>query len=71
MAIHQVSEILPVEGVALVGLLPAEIQNYTTYGYAISATTKNHELAKKFVASVSAAGASSVILAKGMQPVVN
>ena len=31
IGIHQISEILPVKGVTLVGPLPAEIQNYTTY----------------------------------------
>ena len=31
LGLHQISEILPVEGVRLVGPLPAEIQNYTTY----------------------------------------
>lgn len=31
LAIHQVSEILAVPGVTLVGKLPAEIQNYTVY----------------------------------------
>ena len=67
MAIHQVSEILPVAGVELAGLLPAEIQNYTTYGYGISTTTKSQDLAKKFVASVSAPSAADVIRAKGMQ----
>ncbi len=67
MAIHQVSEILPVAGVELAGLLPAEIQNYTTYGYGISTTTKNLELARKFVNSASAPGAAEVIRAKGMQ----
>ena len=28
---HQISEILPVKGVTLVGPLPAEVQNTTTY----------------------------------------
>lgn len=71
MVIHQVSEILPVEGVVLAGLLPAEIQNYTTYGYGISTDTKNLELARKFVSTVSAPGAAEVIRTKGMQVAVN
>ena len=34
LGLHQISEILPVKGVKLVGPLPAEIQNYTTYAAA-------------------------------------
>ena len=35
IAIHQVSEILPVKGVVLIGELPAEIQSVTTYSGAL------------------------------------
>ena len=35
LGLHQISEILPVKGVKLVGPLPAEIQNYTTYAAAV------------------------------------
>ena len=69
MAIHQVSEILPVSGVVLVGLLPDEIQNYTTYGYGVAADTRLQDLARKFVAALSTPAAAEVIRAKGMQPV--
>jgi molybdate transport system substrate-binding protein len=37
LGLHQISEILPVKGVKLVGPLPAEIQNYTTYAAAVGA----------------------------------
>ncbi len=66
LAIHQVSEILPVKGVTLVGLLPADIQNYTTYGFGISSESKNHALAKKFVDSIAGVGVAEVIRSKGM-----
>ena len=68
LAIHQVSEILPVSGVVLVGLLPEEIQNYTTYGYGIAADTRLHDLARKFVGALSTREAAEVIRTKGMQP---
>src|SRR5262249_25670514 len=35
LGIHQISEILPVKGVTLVGPLPADIQNYTVYAAGI------------------------------------
>ena len=69
LAIHQVSEILPVSGVVLVGLLPEEIQNYTTYGYGIAADTRLQDLARKFVGALSTREAAEVIRTKGMQPV--
>src|SRR2546430_1934706 len=40
LGIHQISEILPVKGVTLVGPLPAEIQNYTVYAAGIGAQAK-------------------------------
>ena len=68
MAIHQVSEILPVSGVVLAGLLPDEIQNTTTYGHAIAADTRLAGLARQFVAVLATRDAADVIRAKGMQP---
>jgi molybdate transport system substrate-binding protein len=38
VALHQISEILAVPGAVLVGPIPAEIQNYTVYAAAASAT---------------------------------
>jgi molybdate transport system substrate-binding protein len=70
LAIHQVSEILPVKGVALVGLLPAEIQNFTTYGFGISTESKNQALAKKFLGSIAGAGVAEMIRSKGMAAVL-
>ena len=37
LGVHQISEILPVKGIVLVGPLPKEIQNYTTYAAGIGA----------------------------------
>jgi molybdate transport system substrate-binding protein len=70
LAIHQVSEILPVKGVALVGMLPAEIQNFTTYGFGVSTESKNQALAKKFLASIAGAGVAETIRSKGMAAVL-
>lgn len=69
LAIHQVSEILPVAGVVLAGPLPEAIQNYTVYGGAIAAGTRQAEAAAAFIAAVRSAEAGERIRAKGMQPV--
>ncbi len=68
LAIHQVSEILPVNGVSLAGLLPEAIQNYTTYGVGLASAPRNAEVAALFVAAV-AQGAAEVVKAKGMMAV--
>lgn len=66
LAIHQVSEILPVAGVDLVGQLPEAIQNFTTYGYGISTASPMAAVAKSFVAAFGTGEAAEVIRAKGM-----
>ena len=68
MAIHPVSEILPLSGVVLAELLPDEIQNATTYGHAIAADTRPADLARQFVAVLATRDAADVIRARGMQP---
>ena len=40
VAVQQISELLPVKGVVLVGPLPPEIQNYTVYSAGIAAGTR-------------------------------
>src|SRR3954451_12045635 len=49
IGIHQISEILPVKGITLVGPLPAEIQNYTVYAAAIGTQAKNPDGARALV----------------------
>ena len=46
LGIHQISEIVPVKEVTLVGPLPAEIQNYTTYAAGLGTAAKDNEAAK-------------------------
>ena len=41
IGVHQISEILPVAGVTLVGPLPAEIQNFTVYAAGVGAAAKD------------------------------
>jgi molybdate transport system substrate-binding protein len=49
IVIHQISEILPVKGVKLVGPLPPELQLYTTYTAALVAGTPNAEAARAWI----------------------
>jgi molybdate transport system substrate-binding protein len=50
LGIHQISEILPVKGVKLVGPLPAELQKYTVYVAAPSAKTAKKATVDAFIA---------------------
>jgi molybdate transport system substrate-binding protein len=50
LGIHQISEILPVKGVKLVGPLPAELQKYTVYVAAASAKTGKKATVDAFIA---------------------
>jgi len=68
LGIHQISEILPVKGITLVGPLPAEIQNYTIYAAALGANAKEGEAAKALLKALSGPAAANVLKAKGMEP---
>ena len=50
VGIHQITEILPVPGVTLVGPLPGSLQKVTTYVGAVGAKAKNPEAARRFLA---------------------
>jgi molybdate transport system substrate-binding protein len=66
LAIHQISEILPVVGVTLVGPLPEAIQNYTAYAGALNANTSKKELANAFLQLFVSTQGKSIIREKGM-----
>jgi len=67
IGIHQISEILPVAGVKLVGPLPAEIQNFTVYAAGIGAAAKDGAAARALVRFLSGPRAVPAIRAKGME----
>jgi molybdate transport system substrate-binding protein len=66
IGIHQISEILPVQGVVLVGALPADIQNFTVYSAGVGTAAK--ESASALVKFLAGPHAVPVIKAKGMEP---
>lgn len=68
LGIHQISEILPVKGVTLVGPLPPDIQNYTVYAAALGAQAKESDAAKALLKALSGPAAAEVLKSKGMEP---
>jgi molybdate transport system substrate-binding protein len=67
LGIHQISEIVPVKEVDLVGPLPAEIQNYTIYAAAISSSSKEGQAARALIEELAGPAAAAVLKDKGME----
>jgi len=67
LAVHQISEIVPVKGVVLVGPLPAEVQNLTTYSAGLSAAAKDAAAAKALIDHLAGPAAAPVLAARGME----
>jgi molybdate transport system substrate-binding protein len=67
LGLHQISEILPVKGVKLVGPLPAEIQNYTTYAAGVGTEAKQPDAARAMLKLLTGSAADSVLKARGME----
>jgi molybdate transport system substrate-binding protein len=62
-----VSEILPVEGMELVGGLPAEFQSYVSFAAAIGARTTSQDAARALVDCIAAPAAAATFAAKGVE----
>ena len=66
LGIHQISEIVPVKGVTLVGPLPKEIQNVTVYAAGIANNAADAEAAKALIKVLAGPSAAAVLSGKGM-----
>jgi len=66
LGLHQISEIVPVKGVTLVGPLPKEIQHTTTYAAGLSASAKDKNAAKALIDYLAGPDAAAVLKSKGM-----
>jgi molybdate transport system substrate-binding protein len=67
IGIHQISEIVSETGVTLVGPLPKEIQNYTTYAIGLSSAAKDAAAAKAFIGVLTGPSLPEVLKSKGME----
>jgi molybdate transport system substrate-binding protein len=66
IAIHQISEILPVKGAILAGPLPDEIQHYTVYAAGLSAAARDPAAAQAWIDYLQGAAATDAIVGRGM-----
>jgi molybdate transport system substrate-binding protein len=68
IAFQQVSELLPVPGIDLVGPLPADIQQITVFSAGLHVAAKQPDAARALVKFLTAPAAAPVIRKKGMEP---
>jgi molybdate transport system substrate-binding protein len=69
IGIQQISEIVPVQGVTLVGPLPKEIQSTTIYAAGMSSAVNDKEAANSLIAYMSGPDAAALLKSKAMDPV--
>jgi molybdate transport system substrate-binding protein len=68
LGFQQVSELLPVAGIDLIGPLPADIQTVTVFAGAPHVAAKETAAARALLAFLASPAAAAVIRKKGMEP---
>jgi molybdate transport system substrate-binding protein len=68
VGMQQIIEILPVEGAALVGPLPANCENFVLYTTGLAAAAADRAAARAFVGFLASPEVVRIIRAKGMEP---
>jgi molybdate transport system substrate-binding protein len=66
---QQISEMLPVPGVDIVGQLPPELQKITVFSAGIATSSKEPEAGKALIKFLASPGASAAIIKSGMEPI--
>jgi molybdate transport system substrate-binding protein len=68
IALQQVSELMPVPGIKVIGPLPAEVQLVTVFSAGIFASAAEPRAARMLVAELTSNAARSLYTAKGLEP---
>ena len=66
---QQISELLPVPGVDIVGPLPSELQKITVFSAGIAAVSKEPDAGKALIKFLTSPAASTAIVKSGMEPI--
>jgi molybdate transport system substrate-binding protein len=66
---QQISELLPVAGVDIVGPLPPELQQITVFSAGIATVSREPEAGKALIRFLASPAARDAILASGMEPI--
>ncbi len=68
IAIQQVSELAPISGIELIGLLPGELQSVTTFASGVLASAKEPAAADALNRYLRTPTVSAIMKAKGLEP---
>ena len=68
LGVQQISELLAVPGVDLVGPFPGELQNYTSFTAGVGSQARDPEGARALLAALTAPSTAALIRAKGLEP---
>jgi molybdate transport system substrate-binding protein len=66
---QQISELLPVPGIDIVGQLPPELQKITVFSAGIATVAKEPEAGKALIKFLASPAASAAILKSGIEPI--
>jgi molybdate transport system substrate-binding protein len=66
IGLQQVSELMSNPDVEVIGMLPAELQQITTYSTGVTASAKQGEAAKAFIRHLAAPAALAIYKTKGL-----
>ena len=69
MAVQQISELMPVAGIDIVGPLPDEVQKISVFAAGICRAARNPEGAAKLIAHLADPRIASVLMRKGLEPI--
>jgi molybdate transport system substrate-binding protein len=66
---QQISELMPVKGIDIVGQLPAEVQKITVFSAGVSTTSKEPDAAKALIKFLASAQAAPTLIKAGLEPI--
>ena len=69
IGIHQISQLLPVEGIDIVGPLPGDLQKVIVYSVSVLPMTTQREAGRALVDFLRSPAAAPIIKKKGLEPV--
>jgi molybdate transport system substrate-binding protein len=66
---QQISEMLPVSGIDIVGQLPPELQKITVFSAGIASVSREPDAGRALIKFLASPAASTVIIKSGMEPI--
>ena len=66
---QQMSELLPIQGITVVGPIPPPAQRITAFGAGVATRSKNPDAARRFIAFLTTPEAAAAIRRSGIEPV--